>query len=228
MIENLLGKIYHSNCLDLIELLPDSCIDAIITDFPYGINFQSNFRVKTKKFKKIDNDKEPYIDWIEPSFRILKDEGRLICFYRWDVQNELVDELERVGFNVKSQLVWDKKVTGMGDLYGEFSSGHELMIYATKGRYEFKGKRPRTVYSVQRENPNKLVHPNEKPVDLNRALIRDITEKNEVIFDPFSGSGSCSIAAYLEGRRFIACDTGEDYVNLGNKRIQSSSLDLFN
>jgi adenine-specific DNA-methyltransferase len=214
--------IQHMNCMDLIGLIPDDYIDAIITDFPYGINFQSNQRVKTPKFEKIDNDKKPYIEWIEPAFAKLKDKGRFICFYRWDVQDVLIDEIERCGFTIKSQLVWSKEVHGMGDLTGEFSPSHELMIYATKGRYEFKGKRPTTVYKCKRVDAGKMIHPNEKPVELNQALIRDITEVGELCADFFSGSGSFSVAAKIEGRDFIACDTGMSYVNQGNLRVKQA------
>lgn len=218
------NTIYHANCMDIINSLPDNYLDAIITDFPYGIDFQSNQRVKSEKFKKIANDKKPYIEWIAPALSKLKEGGRLICFYRWDVQDALVDELEISGYIVKSQLVWNKMVHGMGDLKGEFSPSHELMIYATKGRYEFdsKIKRPTTVYSCQRVDPGKMIHPNEKPVALLQAIIRDITNRDEIVADFFSGSGSCAEACKIEGREFIACDLDEDHVFNGTKRVQKA------
>jgi len=223
-----INTIYNLNCMELLEAIPTNSIPAIITDFPYGINFQSNQRVKTEKFKKIANDKKPYIEWITPAFdRLCSNGGRLICFYRYDVQDVLFDELEINGFIIKSQLVWDKKSYGMGDLDGEFSPSHELMVYATKGRYEFKGKRPNTVYNCARVDPAKLVHPNEKPVNLNQALIRDITLPEEIVVDLFSGSGSLSVASKIEGRNWLACDLDENYVNLGNKRVEHAQKRIF-
>jgi len=219
-----INKVHNMECVDLIEGLPENCIDAIITDFPYGIDFQSNHR--TKKFKKIDNDKEPYIDWIKPSFRILKDGGRIVCFYRYDVQDVLFNELVKSGFTIKSQLVWNKIGTGMGDLNGEFAPQHELMVYATKGRYEFKNGRPSTVYSVQKVND--LIHPNEKPVKLMQGIIRDVTVKSDFIFEPFSGSGSTCVACKIEKRDFIACETQVHNVEISNKRLSiTNSNSLF-
>jgi len=225
-----INQIYNVNCMDLLNSLPDNCIPAIITDFPYGIDFQSNQRVKSEKFKKIANDKKPYIEWIEEAYRVTEEDGgRLICFYRYDVQDVLFDELELCGFTIKSQLVWDKKVHGMGDLKGEFSPAHELMVYATKGRYEFSGevKRPTTVYNCQRVDAMKLCHPNEKPVILNQALIRDITTKNELVLDLFSGSGSLSVAAKIEGRNWLACDLDKRYVDIGNQRCSQVERRVF-
>ena len=219
--------IHHKDCLNLIDEMPDGFVNAIITDFPYGIDFQSNFREKTPKFEKINNDEEPFIDWIKPSYRILSDEGRLICFYRYDVQDILFKEIRNSGFDIKSQLVWNKGGTGMGDLKAQAAPQHELMVYATKGRYEFKNGRPSSVYSVTKVDGNSMIHPNEKPVRLFQNLINDYSSVGELIFDPFSGSGACSVAAKIERRDFISCDLGESYVKLGNKRVNKESVNLF-
>lgn len=130
-----------------------------------------------------------------------------------------MQEIEDAGFIVKSQVVWDKVIHGMGDLKGGFAPQHELMIYATKERYEFKGKRPKTIYRSPRVNAEQLLHPNEKPINLMQAIIRDISSKGELIYDPFSGSGVTSLACKKEGRNFIASELSEEYVNIGNKRL---------
>ena len=167
MIDITQSNLLHSDCLDLIKLFPDNSIDICLTDPPYGINFQSARRTDVSKWKpKIKNDEEPFIDWINPIYSKLKDGGRLICFYRWDVQDAFLNEIKDAGFLVKSQIIWDKGVHGMGDLAGEFAPQHESIIYATKGRYEFKGKRPTTIMRFNRLSPTYMIHPNEKPIAL--------------------------------------------------------------
>jgi DNA modification methylase len=101
------------------------------------------------------------------------------------------------------------------------------MVYATKGRYEFKNGRPSSVYTVTKVDGNSMIHPNEKPVRLFQGLIKDITSVGELVFDPFSGSGACSVACKIERRDFIACDLGENYVKLGNKRVLKESVNIF-
>jgi DNA modification methylase len=218
------NKIYNADCLDGLKSLPDDSIDCCITDPPYGIGYQSAWRIDKSDWKpKILNDEQPFIDWIEPLFKKLKTGGRLVCFYRWDVQNEFLAEISRVGFDVKSQIVWDKVSHGMGDLSGEFAPQHELMIYATKGRYEFKKKRPKTVYKCLRISGSDLIHPNEKPVPLLAAIIRDITTKGELVIDPFGGSFSTALAAHQEGRKFISYELHEEYFKIGQKRFNDLS-----
>ena len=173
----LMNEIINDDCLNIIEKLDNNSIDVCLTDPPYGIDFQSGQR--KNKLPKITNDKQPFVDWIEPLFNKMKEGGRLLCFYRWDVQDAFLNEIKRSGFNVKSQIIWNKVMYGMGDLTGEFSPQHESIIYATKGRYEFKNKRPSTVITVPRKSPDKLLHPNEKPYKLIEQLLLSISSENE-------------------------------------------------
>ncbi len=222
--KDLLNKIHNVNCMEIINQLPDNSIKGIITDFPYGIDFQSNMRVKTEKFKKIANDKKPYVEWIMPSFEIIQDGGFIITAYRWDVQEALIDEFERSGFSVKSQVIWYKNGGGMGDLDGSFQAVHECFLFATKGKYKFPNGRPSTFYQCNSVPNLKMVHPNEKPVELMRALVRDLTTHEDIIFEPFSGSGSTSLACKIERREFIACDLDSEHVETGIKRLKDCSL----
>lgn len=218
-------NVYHLDCIDGFKTIENNTIDCCIADPPYGISFQSSRRTeKSKRKPKIANDEVPYTDWIIPLYEKMKEGGRLICFYRWDVQDEFLGSIEDAGFVVKSQIVWDKVSHGMGDLDGEFAPQHELMMYATKGRYIFKNNRPKSIYRCLRVMPEKLVHPNEKPVALIRALIRDITEENELIVDPFGGSFSTAIACHHEQRMCISFEKDEYYYKIGKKNLDSSII----
>lgn len=219
------SQIYFGDCLDFIKELPDNCIDVCLTDPPYGIDFQSNRKYDKNEYKsKIANDQVPFTDWIKPLFLKMKDGGRLLCFYRWDVQDSFLNEILEAGFTVKSQIIWDKVVHGMGDLKGEFSPQHESIIYATKGRYEFNGKRPTTLYRVQRVAPGKLIHPNQKPTELIKRLIQDISSPNEVIFDPFGGSMVTYIEADKLDRVCLTCELSQEYYEIGLNNVQRNTF----
>ena len=151
-----------------IPSYPDNYFDLAIVDPPYGIDFQSARRIESERFKKIKNDEKPFIEWIKPLYNKMNDGGRIICFYRWDVAIFFINELKAAGFNVVWELVWDKVIHGMGDLKADPGPQHETMIYATKGRYEFKNGRPKTIYRTPRVYADKMIHPNEKPIDLYR------------------------------------------------------------
>ncbi len=112
----------------------------------------------------------------------------------------------------------------MGDLKGGFSPQHENIIYATKGRYEFTGKRPSTVYKVERVNSTKLIHPNQKPQELIKRLIQDISNPNEVIFDPFGGSMVTYIEADKLDRICLTCELSPEYYKIGLENIHRNTF----
>lgn len=226
----MMNSVVCGDCLEVMRDMPDDCVDLVLTDPPYGIDFQSARRIDKYDWKpKIVNDKEPFVEWIKDAYRILKPTGRLICFYRWDVQEKFLAEIIRSGFNPKSQIIWDKISHGMGDLKGEFAPQHESILYATKERYEFHGKRPTSIIQCMRVMPDKLVHPNEKPLPLLRKIIRNLTKESNIVLDCFLGSGALAVACHYENRNYIGIEISKEYCEIARKRIQEAkdSMGLF-
>lgn len=160
---------------------------------------------------KIQNDKTPFIWWLYDAYRVLKDgdgnsSGVLICFTRWDVQQTFIDAMHLAGFSVKSEVVWYKMAHGAGDCKAQFAPSHENILFAVKGKFQFPEKRPNDVLAFKKVNSNRLVHPNEKPVELLENLILSVTQPGSIILDPFSGSGPTLIAAEKTGRQFIGIE----------------------
>ena len=215
-----LNKIYQGDCLEVMKGIPDKSIDSIIVDPPYGIDFQSARRTDKTQWKpKIINDKTPFTAWTDEAFRILKDDSGLLCFTRWDTEQQFRDALTKSGFKCKQQIIWDKVVHGMGDLKGDFASQHENIIFATKGRFIFKGKRPKSIFRFQRVTSDKLVHPNEKPIELLEALVNAITIENDLVLDCFAGTGTTGVACKNLNRNYILIEQDENYCKIANSRL---------
>lgn len=87
--------IKQGDCLELIQDIPDHSIDMILCDPPYGIDFQSaRIKDKSKRKKKILNDKTPFLSFIPLLPRILKPTSTMLLFTRWDVQQQFIDALQ--------------------------------------------------------------------------------------------------------------------------------------
>ena len=123
------------------------------------------------------------------------------------------------GFIPKMQVIWDKEIHGMGDLKGDYAPLHENIIFATKGRFIFPGKRPKSVIHCQRVSAEKLVHPNEKPIELLKQLIEEITIEGQTVLDAFLGSGATALAALETHRNFIGIELDETYYKIAQERI---------
>jgi DNA modification methylase len=208
--------IYHGNCLSVLRELPAASASVILTDPPYGIDYQSRRRDKSKRHSKVENDMNPFIWWLWDGFRIITDTGALLCFWRWDVQEIFRIAIATAGFDVRSEIVWDRQLHGMGDLAGSVAPCHDKVWFATKGDFKFEGARPTSVLSVPRLSGDQLVHPNEKPLRLLMDLLRSIPGS---VLDPFMGSGTTFVAAKNFNRRAIGIEIEERCCEIAARRL---------
>ena len=212
--------IHHGDCLDVMRGMDADSIDAIVTDPPYGISFVSAWRTRPEeRHRPVINDEAPYTEWIPDAYRVLKDGGCAVIFYRWDVQDDFVSALTDAGFSIKSQIVWHKGGGGIGDLNAAFAPEHELALFAVKGPFAFNHGRPMSVLRVPRVRPNDLTHPCEKPVALMEALLRVITDKGDTVLDPFAGSGATLLAATRLERKAVGCELDAGYYEVIKQRL---------
>jgi site-specific DNA-methyltransferase (adenine-specific) len=149
----------------------------------------------------------------------LKDGGSIAVFSRWDVQEYFIMAIKCAGLAIKNVLIWDRQIHGMGDLKGNFAPQHDVILFATKGKFKIYGNRPKSVLRSKRLQGVNLVHPNEKPVDLLEQLINSLTKENETVLDCFMGSGSTGVACVNTGRKFIGIEKDEKYFEIAKNRI---------
>jgi site-specific DNA-methyltransferase (adenine-specific) len=83
-----------------------------------------------------------------------------------------------------------------------------------------RGRRLNSIFRVDKEH-YQFIHPTQKPVELLKHLINLCSQENELIFDGFSGSGSCAVACIKTNRRFIGCELDNQYFDLSCKRIET-------
>ena len=216
-------QLLQGDCLELLKDIPDGSVDMVLTDPPYGIDYQSQWKKnKSEWMPKIKNDKRPFIDFIPLIKRVLTPTGCVMVFTRWDVQQKFIDEMNGNGLKVKNVLIWDKEIHGMGDLKHSFASRYESIIFSSEKGFLFNGKRPQDIIKFRRVLPNELKHPNEKPVGLLEWLVSKCTRQNETVFDPFMGSGSTGVACVNTGRNFIGMEFDPGYFEMAKRRIEEA------
>lgn len=201
------NKIYCGDCLDIMKDIPDKSIDLVLTDPPYGMNFQSNHR-KTQH-NKIEND-DSFPLWIFKEFnRIAKRAVYVFC--RWDNLVELPKPT--------SVLAWVKNNWSMGDLKHEHGRQWEAICFYPQEEHEFIKRIP-DVIKANRTGNN--LHPTEKPVDLMIQIIQ--ANKGDVILDPFTGSGSTLVACQELHRNFIGIEISPEYCKIAEDRLKQKPL----
>ncbi len=103
-----LNRIYQGDCLQIMRGWPNKCVDLIVTDPPYGINYQSNMRVASEKFDKIKNDEsKDHLQFFREMSRLLRDDCVVVSFCSWKNVAEEYAQMETL-FDIKNVVVWDK------------------------------------------------------------------------------------------------------------------------
>lgn len=213
-------KLQLGDCLELTKKMKDESVDMILTDPPYGINYSSNRRVKTEKFKKIENDDSDFRFKVYPElYRVLKNNSVCVIFCSWKNYAEDYKELEKY-FDIKNVLVWYKSQGGMGDLKHTLSTDYELAIVCHKGKCKIRGKRDGSVLRYNKVSVNNMLHPTQKPTDMLSYIIEKFSDKDMIIFDPFMGSGSTGVSVIETGRNFIGMELNKEYFDIADKRIK--------
>lgn len=108
----------------------------------------------------------------------------------------------------------------MGDLTGDYGCQCEFILFAHKGRHNLLCGRKSNIWRVPRDKAGE--HPTPKPVALMANCIRNSTNVNDLVLDPFMGSGSTGVAAVQEGRHFIGVELEHEYFDIACRRIEGA------
>ncbi len=200
--------IYHGDCRDILPHLEP--VDLVLTDPPYGIDYQSARRTEHQRKDKIVGDKE-FPVWL---FDLLHPLNALFVWCRWDILSIMPKP--------KSFIVWDKGRHSMGDLEHEFGRQWEAIAFYPGIEHKFI-RRPIDIIKAACVPPYKLNHPNEKPVSVLLPLIKCHSGN---ILDPFMGSGTTLVAAKQLGRKCIGIEIEEKYCEIAVKRLAQKVLPL--
>ena len=209
----------HGDCLELMKEIPDGSVDMVLTDPPYGMNFQSNYRKIRHRVIENDSNLDWISDFVSEIYRVSADNSAHYIFCSWHNIDIFKQEFEKK-FRIKNILTWVKNNTSMGDLKGDFAPRTEFILFMHKGRRLIRGKRDSNVLEFKRTR-NEL-HPSQKPVDMLEYMIEKFSDSGNLIVDPFMGSGSTGVACVNTNRKFIGIEKDDKYFEIAEKRIKDA------
>ena len=212
-------EIYNGDCLALLNNIPDSSVDCVITDPPYGIGYQSNMKKNKDLPMFYDRNTAWMSEFMYKAHKAMKNDAHMYMFCPQQKIDEFKQKIECF-FILKNILVWNKGGFGMGDLDGSYAPSYEFILFAVKeqGR-KLNGKRDKDVLDYGKVKPQ--YHPTQKPVDLIEFLIAKSTNEGDLVLDPFMGSGTTGIACFRKNRRFAGMEISEDYFKVAKERIEN-------
>lgn len=174
---------------DVEKLMQGEKADMCFTDPPYGYEYQSNARNKSKKIDVIEND-DKILDFF-PNIQLVCNGFVFVCT-TWKVLDKWLPLFKKY-HELTNMIIWNKGGGGIGDLKHTFSTDYEVILCASNGK-ELTGKRIGSVWTIKKDSSSSYVHPTQKPVKLSEFAIRNTTERGDIVLDLFGGSGSTLIA----------------------------------
>ena len=192
-----------TSATDVARLMGDCKPFLMVTDPPYGVDYDPEWRIraganKSGRIGKVLNDDRS--DWRE-AWALFTGSVAYVWHAALHAAN-VADSLTSVGLQIRSQIVWAKKSLVMGR--GHYHWQHEPCWYASKGTANWHGDRKQsTVWSLATQdgaNDAATIHSTQKPVECMRRPILNHTIAGDVVYDPFLGSGTTLVAAELTGR----------------------------
>lgn len=208
-------------------------IDCILTDPPYNISRSHQLGFSNMGRSGMDYGKWDYgfnqIEWIGKCLKFLKNGGSIVIFNDWKNFSYIVDELEKHDCNIKDLLRWEKANPMPRNVNARYVTDCEFAIWAVKGKKrwtfnkskEYPYLRPLFKGGVVLGGKNRL-HPTQKNLGVIENILQIHTNKNDLVFDPFSGSGTIAIECINLDRKFIGSEIDEKYFNIAKKRIDDS------
>ncbi len=230
------------------SLLGKEKVDMVFTDPPYNVNYHSRGeKLEDQGLEKIKNDNmtsdefKVFIDGAFSAMMLPVREGAsfYICS-GWSSYPQFLSSMEKNGFKHSGVIIWVKNVPSMG--WNDYRYKHEWIAKALKpdaktaesivygwkqGTHMFYGEGEYDVWEMPRKATARYLHPTEKPDWLCMRALRNSTKRNDIVLDPFAGSGSTMSAAEKTGRRAYMieldpkfCDVIRDrWEKLNSKKI---------
>lgn len=223
-----MSALYNADARDILKQIDTESIDCVITDCPYkvisGGCTNTTFKMMNsnsemiKSGKLFDHNDIEFREWIPDVYRVLKQNTH--CYIMVNSRNvkDLQIEAEKAGFEFQNMLIWEKGNTTPNKWYMQ---GFEIILMLRKGKARpINEPGTSNIIRIQNNVGNKL-HPTEKPPKLMEILIRNSTNENEIVLDPFMGVGGTVIAAKQLNRQYIGIEIDKKYYDIALDRLKN-------
>lgn len=241
---NRIDTIFRASSEEMREL-PDCSVHLMVTSPPYNVGKEYDNDLTLEEYlaflKRV---------WKE-TLRVLVPGGRACINVanvgrkpyiplHASIMRDMID----LGFLMRGEIIWDKAASAStSTAWGSWQSAtnptlrdtHEYILVFSKGSYrrdKMDGRKStiskeefleftKSVWGFPSESARKVGHPAPFPVELPYRLIQLYTFSDEIVLDPFMGSGQTALAALKAGRRYVGYELSEEYCKLAEQRIRN-------
>lgn len=229
------NSVIQGDCLEVMKDIPDNSIDCIITSPPYNKHSANRKCGKTDSWKKANIDYGDFKDdlpeeeyqkqqkeLVKEMVRVIKPNGSIFYNHKVRIKNHkaIIPTEWLSEFNIRQVLIWDR--TNCMQLAPiRWFPTTEYIYWITKTNIQPKFyKRSKHQLEVIRIPPKPMKdHPAPFPEELVETLMLNTTDENDIVLDPYMGSGTTALVAKKNNRKYIGIEISPEYINIINKRL---------
>ncbi|MBI5872187.1 site-specific DNA-methyltransferase [archaeon] len=227
------------------NLIPNSTVDLIVTSPPYNLDIHYNSHKDNLSYEGyLEFTKK----WLRKAYEVTKDTGRLCLNIPLDknkggqqsVYSDILHIAKGVGWKYHSTIIWNEGNISRRTAWGSWKSASapyviapvEVIVILYKNNWKRSQKGESTVtnnefiewtnglWTFSGESKKKIGHPAPFPIELPKRCIKLFSYKNDVVLDPFLGSGTTLISCIQEGRQGIGVEFDKDYCDIAKTRLR--------
>ena len=251
MSKFLVNKIYNVDCVEGMKAMPKGVVDLVITDPPFAIDFKARrTNYNRTQSRVLDGYSEVSADeyanftntWMEQVHRVLKETGSVFIFSGWNNLKDILVASDEIGFVTVNHVIW-KYQFGVA-CRRRFVTSHYHCLFLCKNdarrkffnstRFNKDDKAPNggslryqdmeDVWTIKRE----YWHGDKKtPTKLPAALIEKIlaytSEEDDLVLDPFLGSGQVAMVSKMKKREYIGFEIVKEYYEFAKERLRTGN-----
>lgn len=252
-----LNQILQGDCVEVLNSIPENSIDLIFADPPYNLQLQNDlWRPNNTKVEAVNDEWDQFSSlraydeftekWLTACRRVLKDSGTIWVIGSYHNIFRIGSQMQDLGFWFLNDIIWIK-TNPMPNFRGvRFANAHETLIWASKKkgmRYTFnhhamkslnEDKQMRSDWLLPicngserlRKNGQK-VHSTQKPEALLYRVILSSSNPEDVVLDPFFGTGTTGVISNRLHRNWIGIEKKPEYIQIAKQRIEQSKVEPF-
>ena len=246
------NKIINGNSLEELKKIPRETFDLIFADPPYNLQLKgeltrpdrSKVSAVNDKWDQFENFKkydEFTYEWLNECKRILKKDGAIWVIGSYHNIFRVGTAIQNLGFWILNDVIWNKN-NPMPNFRGtRFTNAHETLIWASKSeksKYTFNYQSlkclnddlqmrsnwslPICSGSERLKKNGKKIHSTQKPESLLHRILLATSNKNDLILDPFLGSGTSAAVAKKLGRNYFGIEKEKNYFKAAEQRLNAT------
>ncbi len=247
-----MNQIFNEDCISgMAAHLPDQSVDLVITDPPFGIEFQAKRGNYNRRGERVlvgysevkGTDYADFtLNWLREVRRVLKPTGSMYIFSGWNYLKDILIALDELDFTLVNHLVWKYQFGVVTKRKYVTSHYHILFVsidekqrkfypferhkkderHPEGGSAHYKDKED--VWVIPREYWNGDVKtPTKLPAEIIRKILSYSSKPGDLVLDPFLGSGQVAVVSHLEGRQYAGFEIVPEYYAFAKARLDNGT-----